>query len=380
MKARYDYLIVGSGLFGATFAHLTTKDGKKCLVIDKRPQLGGNAYCEDIEGIHVHKYGPHIFHTNNKETWDFVNSFVPFNRYTNTPVARYNDLLYNLPFNMNTFYQMWGVVTPEQAKAKIEEQKAEALARMDEAGVKEPRNLEEQALLLVGRDIYEKLIKGYTEKQWGRPCTELPSFIIKRLPVRFVYDNNYFNDAYQGIPIGGYNKLIEGLLKGVECRTDTDFFEDREHWESIVERIVYTGPIDEYYGFRFGKLEWRTVRFEQEILDTPNYQGDAIVNYTEREIPFTRIIEHKHFENFGQAVYDNPHTVISREYSTEWKPGMEPFYTVNNEKNNELYQKYKSLADKETNVIFGGRLAEYKYYDMAPVIERAMELYNQEKR
>ena len=380
MNKTYDYLIVGSGLCGATFAHLAAKDGKKCLVIDKRPQLGGNAYCEDVEGIHVHKYGPHIFHTNNKETWDFVNSFVPFNRYTNTPVARYQDRLYNLPFNMNTFYQMWGVITPEQAKAKIEEQKAEALARMNEAGVKEPRNLEEQALLLVGRDIYERLIKGYTEKQWGRPCTELPAFIIKRLPVRFVYDNNYFNDAYQGIPIGGYNKLIEGLLRGVECRANTDFFEDREHWESMAERIVYTGPIDEYYGFRFGKLEWRTVRFEQEILDIPNYQGDAIVNYTEREIPYTRIIEHKHFESFGQAVYDNPHTVISREYSTEWKPGMEPFYTVNNERNNELYQKYKSLADKETNVIFGGRLAEYKYYDMAPVIERAMELYHQEKR
>ncbi len=380
MKTKYDYLIVGSGLCGATFAHLAAKDGKKCLVIDKRPQLGGNAYCEDVEGIHVHKYGPHIFHTNNKETWDFVNSFVPFNRYTNTPVARYQDRLYNLPFNMNTFYQMWRVITPEQAKAKIEEQKAEALARMNEAGVKEPRNLEEQALLLVGRDIYERLIKGYTEKQWGRPCTELPAFIIKRLPVRFVYDNNYFNDAFQGIPIGGYNKLIEGLLKGVEYRTNTDFFEDREHWESMAERIVYTGPIDEYYGFRFGKLEWRTVRFEQEVLDTPNYQGDAIVNYTEREIPYTRIIEHKHFESFGQAVYDNPHTVISREYSTEWKPGMEPFYTVNNEKNNALYQRYKALADQETSVIFGGRLAEYKYYDMAPVIERTMELYNKEKR
>ena len=379
MNKTYDYLIVGSGLCGATFAHLAAKDGKKCLVIDKRPQLGGNAYCEDVEGIHVHKYGPHIFHTNNKETWDFVNSFVPFNRYTNTPVARYQDRLYNLPFNMNTFYQMWGVITPEQAKAKIEEQKAEALARMNEAGVKEPRNLEEQALLLVGRDIYERLIKGYTEKQWGRPCTELPAFIIKRLPVRFVYDNNYFNDAYQGIPIGGYNRLIEGLLKGVECRANTDFFEDREHWESMAERIVYTGPIDEYYGFRFGKLEWRTVRFEQEILDIPNYQGDAIVNYTEREIPYTRIIEHKHFESFGQAVYDNPHTVISREYSTEWKPGMEPFYTVNNEQNNALYQKYRNLADKETNVILGGRLAEYKYYDMAPVIERAFELYRQEK-
>lgn len=380
MKAEYDYLIVGSGLCGATFAHLAAKDGKKCFVIDKRPQLGGNAYCEDVEGIHVHKYGPHIFHTNNKETWDFVNSFVPFNRYTNSPVANYYGKLYNLPFNMNTFYQMWGITTPEQAKAKIEEQKAEALARTNKASVKEPRNLEEQALLLVGRDIYEKLIKGYTEKQWGRPCTELPAFIIKRLPVRFVYDNNYFNEAYQGIPIGGYNKLIEGLLEGIECKVDTDFFENRAYWESIAERIFYTGPIDEFYHFQFGRLEWRTVRFEQETLPIANYQGNAVINYTDRDTPYTRIIEHKHFESFGQAVYDNPHTVISREYSTEWKPGMEPFYTVNNEQNNELYQKYRNLADQETSIIFGGRLAEYKYYDMAPVIERAFELYNQEKR
>ena len=380
MRDRYDYLIVGSGLSGATFAHLAKRDGKKCFVIDKRPQLGGNAYCEDVEGIHVHKYGPHIFHTNDKKIWDFVNSFVPFNRYTNTPVANFKGQLYNLPFNMNTFYQMWGVITPEQAKAKIEEQKTEALARMKEAGVKEPRNLEEQALLLVGRDIYERLIKGYTEKQWGRPCTELPAFIIKRLPVRFVFDNNYFNDAYQGIPMGGYNRLIEGLLEGVEYKTSTDFFKDREYWESLAAKIVYTGPIDEFYGFRFGRLEWRTVRFEQETLDTANYQGSAIVNYTEREVPYTRIIEHKHFESFGQAIYDNPHTVISREYSTEWEPGMEPFYTVNDERNNSVYQRYKALADKETDVIFVGRLAEYKYYDMAPVIERTMELYNQEKR
>ena len=380
MRDRYDYLIVGSGLSGATFAHLAKRDGKKCLVIDKRPQLGGNAYCEDVEGIHVHKYGPHIFHTNDKKIWDFVNSFVPFNRYTNTPVANFKGQLYNLPFNMNTFYQMWGVITPEQAKAKIEEQKTEALARMNEAGVKEPRNLEEQALMLVGRDIYERLIKGYTEKQWGRPCTELPAFIIKRLPVRFVFDNNYFNDAYQGIPIGGYNRLIEGLLEGVDCMTGTDFFKDREHWESLADRVVYTGPIDEFYGFRYGRLEWRTVLFEQETLDTANYQGSAIVNYTEREVPYTRIIEHKHFESFGQAVYDNPHTVISREYSTEWEPGMEPFYTVNDERNNSVYQRYKALADKETDVIFVGRLAEYKYYDMAPVIERTMEIYNQEKR
>lgn len=379
MEGRYDYLIVGSGLCGATFAHLARQDGKKCLVIDRRPQLGGNAYCEEVEGINVHKYGPHIFHTNNKEIWDFVNSFVPFNRYTNTPVANFKGELYNLPFNMNTFYQMWGVVTPEQAKARIEGQKAEALARMSEAGVKEPRNLEEQALLLVGRDIYEKLIKGYTEKQWGRPCTELPSFIIKRLPVRFVFDNNYFNDAYQGIPIGGYNKLIEGMLEGVECKTDTDFFENREYLESIAEKIVYTGPIDEFYGFQFGRLEWRTVRFEQETLPMANYQGNAVINYTDRETPFTRIIEHKHFESFGQAVFDNPNTVISREFSMEWKPGMEPFYTVNDQRNNTLYQRYKTLADQEKNVIFGGRLAEYKYYDMAPVIERAMELYDREK-
>ena len=379
MNKSYDYLIVGSGICGATFAHLARKDGKRCLVIDKRANLGGNVYCEDVQGIHVHKYGAHIFHTNNKAIWDFVNSFVPFNRYTNSPVANYHGKLYNLPFNMNTFYQMWGVVTPEQAKAKIEEQKTEALARMKTAGVNEPRNLEEQALLLVGRDIYEKLIKGYTEKQWGRPCIELPAFIIKRLPVRFMYDNNYFNDSYQGIPIGGYNKLIEGLLDGIECKVDTDFFDDREYWEAIAGKIVYTGPIDEFYHFQFGRLEWRTVRFEQETLPVANYQGNAVINYTDREIPYTRIIEHKHFECFGQAVYDNPNTVISKEFSTEWKPGMEPFYTVNNERNTQVYNRYKTLADSEDNVIFGGRLAEYKYYDMAPVIERAMNLYHQTK-
>ena len=379
VMSKYDYLIVGSGLFGATFAHLAHKDGKKCLVIDKRPQLGGNVYCEEIEGIHVHKYGAHIFHTNNKEIWDFVNAIVPFNRYTNCPVANYKGRLYNLPFNMNTFYQMWGVTTPEQATAKIEEQKAEALAKMKEEGVTEPRNLEEQAQLLVGKDIYEKLIKGYTEKQWGRPCTELPSFIIKRLPVRLIFDNNYFNDAFQGIPIGGYNKLIDGLLEGIECRVDTDFFDDRNHWMSVADKVVFTGPIDAFYDYRFGQLEWRTVRFEQEILDKPNFQGNAVVNYTDRETPYTRIIEHKHFESFGKAVYDNPHTVIFREYSTEWKPGMEPFYTVNDEKNNQLYLKYKMLADREARVIFGGRLAEYKYYDMAPVIERAFSLYELNK-
>ena len=373
---KYDYLIVGSGLFGATFAHLAHQDGKRCLVIEKRSHLGGNVYCEEVEGIHVHKYGAHIFHTNNKELWDFVNAIVPFNRYTNCPVANYKGKLYNLPFNMNTFYQMWGVTTPEEAAARIEEQKAEALALMQREGVQEPRNLEEQALLLVGRDIYEKLIKGYTEKQWGRPCTELPAFIIKRLPVRLVFDNNYFNDAYQGIPIGGYNKLIDGLLEGVECRVDTDFFAERAHWMSVADKVVFTGPIDAFYDYRFGQLAWRTVRFEQETLPVANYQGNAVVNYTDRETPYTRIIEHKHFECFGKAVYDNPHTVIFREYSTEWKPGMEPFYTVNDEKNTQTYLKYKALADTEEKVLFGGRLAEYKYYDMAPVIERAMQVYH----
>ena len=374
---KYDYLIVSSGLFGATFAHLAHRDGKRCLVIEKRPHLGGNVFCEEIEGIHVHKYGAHIFHTDNHEIWAFVNGIVPFNRYTNGPVANYKGELYNLPFNMNTFYQMWGVTTPEQAAAKIEEQKAEAVAQMRAEGVSEPRNLEEQALTLVGNDIYEKLIKGYTEKQWGRPCTELPAFIIKRLPVRLVFDNNYFNDAFQGIPVGGYNKLVEGLLEGVECRVDTDFFTDRDRWMSAAEKVIFTGPIDAFYDFRFGRLEWRTVRFEQEVLDTPNFQGNAVVNYTDRETPYTRIIEHKHFETFGDAVYENPRTVISREYSTEWKPGMEPFYAVNDEKNDRLYLKYKALANQEDRVIFGGRLAEYRYYDMAPVMERAFSLYKQ---
>ena len=375
MTFLYQYLIVGSGLYGSTFAHLAAKAGKKCLVIDKRPQLGGNVYCEDVEGIHVHKYGAHIFHTSDKEVWDFVNSIVPFNRYTNSPVASYKGKLYNLPFNMNTFYQMWGVTTPKEAEAKIEEQRAEAREAMRAAGVSEPRNLEEQALLLAGRDIYEKLVKGYTEKQWGRACTELPAFIIKRLPFRLVFDNNYFNDKYQGIPEGGYNRLIEGLLEGIETRTGCDFFEKRGYWEGLAETVVFTGKIDEYYGYRFGKLDYRTVRFETETLDTPNYQGNAVVNYTEREVPYTRIIEHKHFESFGQAVYDNPRTVVSREYSTEWQEGMEPFYPVNNERNNALYQKYKALAEEEKDVIFGGRLAEYKYYDMAPIIEKVIKLW-----
>lgn len=371
----YNYLIVGSGLFGATFAHLATKQGKKCLVIEKRPHLGGNIYCENIEGINVHKYGAHIFHTNNKEVWDFVNSIVEFNRYTNCPVANYQGNLYNLPFNMNTFYQMWGVTTPAEAMAKIEEQKAEAVARMQEDGIDEPRNLEEQAQLLVGKDIYERLVKGYTEKQWGRRCEDLPAFIIRRLPVRFVYDNNYFNDKYQGIPIGGYNKLIEGLLDGVECVTGVDFFEDREKWEAMAEKIVFTGKIDEFYGYRFGKLDYRTVRFEEEIIDTPNYQGNAVINYTERGVPYTRIIEHKHFEMFGAEIDKCPKTVISKEYSTEWTDGMEPYYPVNDDRNTKLYQQYKELADEEENVIFGGRLAEYKYYDMAPIIECVLNKY-----
>ena len=368
----YNYLIVGSGLFGSTFAHIARQQGKKCLVIEKRPYLGGNVYCENIEGINVHKYGAHIFHTNNKEVWDFVNSIVEFNRYTNCPVANYKGQLYNLPFNMNTFYQMWGVVTPEEANAKIEEQKAEAVERMKAEGVEEPRNLAEQAQVLVGKDIYERLIKGYTEKQWGRRCEDLPSFIIRRLPVRFVYDNNYFNDKYQGIPVGGYNKLIEGLLDGVECITGVDFFEDREKWEGMAEKIVFTGKVDQFYGYRYGKLEYRTVRFEEEVIDTPNYQGNAVINYTEREVPYTRVIEHKHFEMFGAEVENCPKTVISKEYSTEWKDGMESYYPVNDEKNTALYLKYKELADQEENVIFGGRLAEYKYYDMAPIIEKVL--------
>lgn len=366
---QYDYLIVGSGLYGATFAYFAKQAGKRCLVIDKREHKGGNVYCENVEGINVHKYGAHIFHTSNREVWNFVNSFVTFNRYTNSPVANYKGILYNLPFNMNTFNKMWGVITPQEAKAIIDEQVGQAKSNIKG----EPRNLEEQALCLVGRDIYEKLIKGYTEKQWGRKCTELPAFIIKRLPVRMVFDNNYFNDSYQGIPIGGYNKLIDGMLEGIEVRTGVDFFADREYWESEAENIVFTGKIDEFYGYRFGKLEYRTVRFEQMLLDVPNYQGNAVVNYTDAETPYTRIIEHKHFEMFGDAVYDCPKTVISKEYSTEWKDGMEPYYPVNDEKNNSLYAQYKELADRESNVYFGGRLAEYKYYDMAPIVEMVMK-------
>ena len=373
----YDYLIVGSGLFGATFAYFAHQQGKRCLVIDKRPQLGGNVYCENIEGINVHQYGAHIFHTSNKRVWQFVNSLVEFNRYTNSPVANYQGKLYNLPFNMNTFYQMWGVTTPAEAKAKIDSQRQEAVAKMQADGVSEPRNLEEQALTLIGRDIYERLIKGYTEKQWGRKCTDLPAFIIKRLPVRLVFDNNYFNDTYQGIPIGGYNQLINSLLDGVETKTDVDFFDDRAHWEGVASKIVFTGEIDRFYDYKLGHLDFRTVRFETEVLNEANHQGNAVVNYTEASVPYTRIIEHKHFESFGQAVYDNPKTVISREYSTEWKPGMEPYYPVNDEKNNRLAEAYRQLAAQEENVIFGGRLAEYKYYDMAPVIEKVMKMFGE---
>ena len=375
---KYDFLIVGSGLFGATFAYKAHQAGKSCLVIDKRPQLGGNVYCEKTEGINVHKYGAHIFHTANKTVWDFVNSL-------------YHGELYNLPFNMNTFYQMWGVHTPEEAQAKIAEQRAVVSAKLDGS---EPRNLEEQALLLVGKDIYEKLIKEYTEKQWGRPCTELPAFIIRRLPLRFVFDNNYFNDPYQGIPIGGYNLLIDKLLEGAEVKTNCDFFNlhndpfiisslSRSTWSpfasfkqaafALADKIVYTGQLDEYFDFRLGRLDWRTVSFKTRIEDTPNYQGNAVVNYTSHDVPYTRVIEHKHFESFGQAVYDNPKTVISEEYSTEFKPGMEPYYPVNDERNNALAEQYRELAMKEENVIFGGRLAEYKYYDMAPTIESAMK-------
>ena len=373
---KYDFLIVGSGLYGATFAYFAKKAGKKCLVIDKRTQLGGNVYCEEIEGINVHKYGAHIFHTSNKEVWNFVNSIVEFNRYTNCPVANYKGKLYNLPFNMNTFCQMWGVTTPEEAKAKIDEQKAEAVAALNG---REPENLEEQALCLVGKDIFYTLIKEYTEKQWGRKCTELPAFIIKRLPVRMVFDNNYFNDKYQGIPVGGYNKLIDGLLKGIDCKTDVDFFNSEyKDWKKFADKLVYTGAIDEYFNYSLGKLDWRTVSFKTRIEDTANFQGNAVVNYTSHEEPYTRVIEHKHFEMFGQEVYDCPKSVVSEEYSTEYKDGMEPYYPVNDERNNQLADQYRKLAANEENVVFGGRLAQYKYYDMAPVIEQVMEYFKKQ--
>lgn len=363
---KYDYLIVGAGLFGSIFAYEANKKGKKCLVIDKRSHIGGNIYCENIEGINVHKYGAHIFHTSNKEVWDYVNSFVEFNRYTNCPIANYKGELYNLPFNMNTFYQLWKVKTPKEAIAKIEEQ-------VKEANIDKPKNLEEQAIKLVGKDIYEKLIKGYTEKQWGKKATDLPSFIIKRLPVRLTFDNNYFNDKYQGIPVGGYNKIIEKMLENVEVRLNTNFFENREELESIADKIVFTGMIDEFYNYKFGTLEYRSLRFEHEVLEEENHQGNAVVNYTEYEIPYTRIIEHKHFEYGTQ-----PKTVITREYPATWNKGDEPYYPINNDENNELYAKYKELADKEEKVIFGGRLAQYKYYDMHHVIEQALNCVKEE--
>lgn len=371
----YDYLIVGSGLYGATFAYRAKKIGKSCLVIDKRSHLGGNIYCENIEGINVHKYGAHIFHTNNKEVWDFVNSIVEFNRYTNSPIANFKGELYNLPFNMNTFNRMWPEIhTPVQAQAKIEEQRAKAIAALDG---REPMNLEEQALCLVGEDIFYKLIKEYTEKQWGRKCKDLPAFIIKRLPIRMIFDNNYFNDRYQGIPIGGYNKLIEGLLEGTDCLTNTDFFHSEyRDWKKYANKLVYTGALDQYFSYKLGKLDWRTVSFKTRVENIPNYQGNAVVNYTSHNEPYTRVIEHKHFEMFGQEVYNNPKTVISEEYSTEYHEGLEPYYPVNDERNNILAEKYRELSEGETNVIFGGRLGQYKYFDMAPIIEQVLNLTN----
>lgn len=360
-KLKYDYLIVGTGLYGSIFAYEMNKKGNKCLVIDKRNHIGGNIYTEEIEGINVHKYGAHIFHTSNKEVWEYINQFCEFNNYINSPIASYKGEIYNLPFNMNTFNKLWGVRTPKEAQEKIEEQKKEY-------GIGEPKNLEEQAISLIGKDIYEKLIKGYTEKQWGRDAKDLPSFIIKRLPVRFTYDNNYFNDRYQGVPIGGYTKIIEKMLEGIEVRLNSNFFDKREEYENIADKIIFTGMIDEYYNYCFGKLEYRSLRFEIEVLNEENYQGNAVVNYTEREIPYTRIIEHKHFE-YGQQ----EKTVITKEYPSEWKEGEEPYYPVNNERNNELYSKYKELADKEEKVIFWGRLGEYKYYDMDKVIEKVLK-------
>lgn len=381
MKPKYDHLIVGGGLFGCTFAYLAKKAGKKSLVIDKRNHIGGNIYCDHIEGINVHKYGAHIFHTSDKEVWDFVNSIVPFNRYTNCPVAYAPDgKLYNLPFNMNTFYQIWGVKTPEEASLKLDEQRRFAIEIMNAEGIEQPRNLEEQALTLVGKDIYELLIKYYTEKQWGRPCTQLPAFIIRRLPVRLTFDNNYFNDPYQGIPIGGYNCLIEGLLEGIDIELNRQFCEIKDNWRNIATHLVYTGPIDEFFDYQLGRLDWRTVRFETEIVDKPNYQGNAVVNYTDESTPWTRIIEHKHFEIFGNSVYDNPRTVISREYSTEYHQGMDPFYPVNDRKNGNIYKQYELLATKERDVIFGGRLARYSYLDMDRVIRLAFDSFNTYKR
>lgn len=376
-KRKYDFLIVGAGLYGSMMAYKLSEQGNKCLVIDRRPHLGGNLYCENIEGINVHKYGAHIFHTSNKRVWDFVNSIVPFNRYTNSPLAKYHGRLFNLPFNMNTFARMWNITTPDEARRIIDEQRKEVLEKLNG---REPQNLEEQALMLVGKDIYETLIKEYTEKQWGRRCTELPAFIIKRLPIRFVYDNNYFNDSYQGIPIGGYNLLVEGLLKRCDTAVGIDFFNRSEtlptanigRWKELADKLVFTGKIDEFYGYQFGKLDYRSLRFEHDIHDVPNYQGNAVVNYTDLEVPYTRTIEHKHFEMFGDKVYDIPKTVVTREYPQEWHDGLEPYYPVNDDKNSALYAKYKALADREQDVIFGGRLAEYKYYDMAPIVEKIL--------
>lgn len=373
---KYDYLIVGSGLFGATFGWLASREGKRCLVIDKRSHAGGNVYCENVDGINVHRYGAHIFHTSDRNLWDTVNSLVPFNRFTNSPLAKYHGRLFNLPFNMNTFRQMWDVATPAEAKTIIERQRAEAVKAL---GGREPANLEEQALCLVGRDIYLTLVKEYTEKQWGRRCVDLPAFIIRRLPLRFTYDNNYFNDTFQGIPEGGYNRLISGLLEGCEVRLGCDFNEVRQCWRDMAETLVYTGPIDEYFDFKGGRLDWRTVSLESEVLKTPNYQGNAVVNYTDSSTPYTRIIEHKHFEKFGDEVYANPVTVISREYPSEYRPGMEPFYPVNDARNEKLAEEYRNLAAKEKDVIFGGRLADYRYYDMAPVMLKAMESYEKWK-
>lgn len=374
MQNKYDYLVVGAGLYGAVFAHEAKKAGKSVLVIDKRDNIAGNVYTEKIEGIHVHKYGAHIFHTNNKKVWEYVNQFAEFNRFTNSPVANYHGELYSLPFNMYTFNKMWGVVTPEEAVAKIEEQKKEA-------GITNPENLEEQAISLVGKDIFEKLIKGYTEKQWGRSCRELPAFIIKRLPVRLTYDNNYFNALYQGIPIGGYTKMVDNMLKGIEVRLGEDYLQQKDEYDSIADRVIYTGAIDAYFNFAIGHLEYRSVRFDTEVLDKPNYQGNAAVNYTDVETPWTRIIEHKWFE-FGKDEQGNdlPKTVISREYSSEWKPGDEPYYPVNDEKNSSLYSEYKKMADKEDKVVFGGRLGEYRYYDMDAVIASALDMCEKELR
>ncbi|MGI6117396.1 MAG: UDP-galactopyranose mutase [Bilifractor sp.] len=369
---RYDYLVVGSGLFGSVFARQASDAGKRVLVIDRRPQIGGNVYTEDVEGIHVHRYGAHIFHTNNRRVWHYITKFAEFNRFTNSPVANFHGEIYSLPFNMYTFNKMWGVVTPDEAAAKIEEQRKAA-------GITEPKNLEEQAIRLVGTDIYEKLVKGYTEKQWGRPCTELPAFIIRRLPVRLTYDNNYFNALYQGIPSGGYTKLVANLLNGIEVRLNEDYLKDKSGWDDAAEKVIYTGPVDAYFDYCLGALEYRSVRFETELLDTPNFQGNAAVNYTDRETPWTRIIEHKWFE-FGKDDEGNdlPKTVISREFSSEWKPGDEPYYPVNDEKNGALYREYKKLADKEEKVIFGGRLGEYRYYDMDAVIDSALNLCDRE--